>query len=124
MYGYIFEVTNKATGKTYLGKRYAVSFDNNYFGEEANKTLALDIEKYGRPAFEVKMLMPYEEPSVLDAVFEDMNKAKPKQVESKPEKKKVEPKKEEPKVEEPKEEEPVKEKAPAKKGRKKAVEAE
>ena len=119
MYGYIFEVTNKETGKKYLGKRYAVAFDKMYFGEENNRQLALDLEKYGRPAFEAKMIMPYEEQSALDAVFDEMKKAEPK-----PEKKKVEPKKEEPKVEEPKEE-PVKEvKAPAKRGRKKAVEAE
>lgn len=124
MYGYIFEVTNKVTGKTYLGKRYSVSFDAKYFGEEANRELALDLEKYGRPAFEAKMIMPYEEQSVLDAVFDDMKKASIKKVEPKPEKKKVEPKKEESKVEEPKEEEPVEEKAPAKRGRKKAVEAE
>jgi len=119
MQGYIFEVTNKKTGDTYLGKVGAVSFNKNYFGEEVNEKLAVAIEKFGRPSFEVKMIMPYETLAALDAAFESM-----KPVE-KPEKKvvkKAEPKK----VEEPKEEKPVEEvvKAPAKRGRKKAVEAE
>lgn len=116
MYGYIFEVTNKKTGEKYLGKRYAVAFDKNYFGEENNPALAIAIEKNGRPAFEARMIMPYENPDVLDTVFDSMVKS---------EKPKVTPKKEEtPKVVEPKEEKPVEVKAPAKRGRKKVVEEE
>ena len=103
MIGYIFETTNKKTGVKYLGKRYAVIFDKNYFGEEANELLAKDIEKYGRPSFESRMLMPYEDVEVLNAAFEEM---KPAKVE----------KKEESKVE------PIEEKKPTKKGRKKVTE--
>lgn len=91
MYGYIFEVTNKKTGETYLGKRYAVSFDKTYFGEENNQSLAVAIEKYGRPSFETRMIMPYENPVVLDTVFEEMAKST---------KKKSAPKNEEPVEEE------------------------
>lgn len=91
MYGYIFEVKNKKTGATYLGKRYAVSFDKNYFGEENNHALAVAIETYGRPSFETKMIMPYENQVVLDTVFDEMVKSA---------KKKSAPKKEEPVEEE------------------------
>lgn len=102
MYGYIFETTNTKTGDTYLGKRYAVAFDKKYFGEDEDNALAVAIEKYGRPAFSVKMIMPAESPEQLDAMFEEMQKA------SKPSKKSA--KKEEmpeevisePEVEEPK----------------------
>lgn len=80
MYGYTFEVTNKKTGDTYIGKRYAVSFDKNYFGEENNNALALAIEKYGRPMFEVKMLMPFESKEALDEVFSAMNQKPVKKV--------------------------------------------
>lgn len=120
MYGYIFEVTNKKTGDTYLGKRYGVTFDKNYLGEEVNPALAVSIEKYGRPSFEARMIMPYETQEILDAVFKEMNEAKKKPV------KKEVVKPVEVKVEEPKKEEPVKEvkKVPAKKGRKKATEEE
>lgn len=100
MFGYIFEVTNKKTGEKYLGKRYAVTFDKNYFGEEENEALAVAIEKNGRPSFEVKMLMPYDSPEAIDAAFAEM-----KPIE-KPKKKIV---KEEP------ESEPAEEKKPARK---------
>lgn len=95
MYGYIFETTNTKTGDTYLGKRYAVSFDKNYFGECDDSALAVAIEKYGRPAFSVKMIMPAESPAQLDAMFEEMQKDR------KPSKKSV--KKEEVKEEKPEE---------------------
>ena len=72
MQGYIFEVTNKKTGETYLGKKYAVSFDKKYFGEEANDELAIAIEKYGRPSFESKMIMPYETIEQLDWAYDVM----------------------------------------------------
>lgn len=117
MYGYIFETTNNKTGATYIGKRYAVSFDKNYFGEENDERLALDIEKYGRPSFVVKMLMPYESKDALDEAFNAVKKPVVKQ-----QKKTV---KEEPKVEEPKKEEPVEEEvkpAPKKRASKKTVE--
>lgn len=71
MIGYIFRTTNKKTGDTYLGKRYAVSFDKNYLGDMDD--LAVDIEKYGRPSFEVKMILPYETKEQLDAAFEAMD---------------------------------------------------
>jgi len=80
MYGYIFEVTNNKTGDTYLGKRYAVSFDKNYFGEADNAKLAVAIEKYGRPAFSVKMLMPFDTQKAIDAVFAEMDKSAKKVV--------------------------------------------
>lgn len=112
MFGYIFEVTNKKTGEKYLGKRCAVTFDKNYFGEEDNEALAVAIEKNGRPSFEVKMLMPYETPEAIDAAFAEMKPA------DKPKKKVV---KEEPK-EEP--EEPVEEKKSAKKKSTKQTEEE
>ena len=123
MYGYIFEVTNKKTGDTYLGKRYGVTFDKNYFGEEVNPALAVSIEKYGRPSFEAKMIMPYETQEILDVVFKEMNEAKKKPVK----KEVVKPVELEViKPIEVKVEEPVKEvkKAPAKRGRKKATEEE
>ena len=123
MYGYIFETTNTKTGEKYLGKRYAVSFDKKYLGEDADRKLSLDIEKYGRIYFEAKMIMPYETQAALDEAFNAMQKSVKKPVVKKEEKPVV---KAEPKVEEPKEEkeEPVKEvKAPAKRGRKKTVEA-
>lgn len=109
MVGYIFETTNTKTGETYIGKRYAVTFDKNYLGESDNEDLAKDIEKYGRPAFSVRMLMPYENTTVLDASFAGLNK-KPAKT-----KKEAEP------VEEV-EEAPVEEKKPTRK--KKAVEEE
>lgn len=85
MFGYIFETTNNKTGETYIGKRYAVLFDKNYLGDD--EKLAIDIEKYGRPAFSVRMVMPYESPEALDAAFADMQpkkvvvKGKPDKVE-------------------------------------------
>ena len=104
MYGYIFETTNTKTGEKYIGKRYAVLFDKSYLGEEDNTALAVAIEKYGRPSFSVKMLMPYESKEAVDSAYESMIKVE------KPEK-----------VEKPVEEvEPEVEK-PAKKGRKKKV---
>ena len=103
MYGYIFEVVNKQTGDRFIGKRYSVSFDKNYFGEEFDKALAQAVEKYGRPSFEARMIMPYEEPVVLDTVFEEMQK-----MQKKPTKKK----------EVETEEAPVEEKAPKKRTKK------
>ena len=72
MQGYIFEVTNNKTGETYLGKVGAVSFNKNYFGEENNSKLAVAIEKYGRPSFSVKMIMPYESLAELDYAFAEI----------------------------------------------------
>ena len=74
MIGYIFETTNNKTGEKYLGKRYSVSFDKKYLGEDDNEALAKSIEKFGRPAFEVKMIMPYESRAEIDNAFEAMNK--------------------------------------------------
>ena len=74
MQGYIFEVTNNKTGETYLGKRSAVAFDKTYFGEVDNEKLAIDIEKYGRPAFSVKMIRPFETVEALNEVFAEMDK--------------------------------------------------
>jgi len=70
MIGYIFETTNKVTGKKYLGKRYSVAFDKKFLGDMDD--LAKDIEKYGRPSFEVKMIWPYESVEDLDNAFENM----------------------------------------------------
>jgi hypothetical protein len=92
MIGYIFETTNKNTGETFLGKRYAVSFDKNFFGEEAEKS----VEKYGKSAFAVKMIMPYDNIEALDKAFDAMKASR------KP------AKKEAPVVEEEKEEKPRK----------------
>lgn len=99
MYGYIFETTNKKTGEKYLGKRFAVTFDKNYFGEAEDEKLAVAIEKYGRPSFEVKMLMPFESADALESVFAEMKKP------AKKEEKKVE--EEVPEAEEPEEEKPA-----------------
>jgi len=104
MIGYIFETINKKTGDKYLGKRCAVTFDKKYFGETENEALAIAIEKYGRPAFESFMIMPYETPEALDAAFLEMRP------QTKPEPEVVE--------------EPVKEKKPTKRGRKKVTEEE
>lgn len=115
MYGYIFETTNTKTGETYLGKRYAVGFDKNYFGEENNDALAVAIEKYGRPAFTVKMIMPFETQAAVDEAFAEMakpaKKTKAKVTEDTPE-------------EEPAQEPVVEEQKPAKRGRKKKTEEE
>ena len=70
MIGYIFETTNKKTGEKYLGKRYAVSFDKNFLGDMDD--LAVAIEKYGKPTFEVKMLRPCETIAQLDTIFEQI----------------------------------------------------
>ena len=78
MQGYIFEVTNTKTGETYFGKRGAVSFDKAYFGEADNPKLAIAIEKYGRPSFAVRMIMPFDTIEVMDAVFADMTKTEKK----------------------------------------------
>lgn len=90
MFGYTFETTNKKTGEKYIGKKYAVTFDKNYLGED--EKLAVAIEKYGRPSFEVKMIMPYESPEAVDAAFEELQKSR------KPAKKQAEPKEKEPEV--------------------------
>ena len=126
MYGYIFETTNTKTGDTYLGKRYAVKFDKDYFGEDNNESLAIAIEKYGRSAFEVKMIMPYEDRYAIEMAYNEM--LKPKRPEAEPEVEKPKRKKaEEPVVEMPEQkestrEEPVAEEPkPAKRGRKKKV---
>lgn len=111
MVGYIFETTNKKTGEKYLGKRYGVVFDKKFLGNSDD--VAIAIEKYGRPTFEVKMLMPYESLEMLDAAFKEMTEAS----------KKEEPKAEEPEVEASAEEpveEVVKETKP--RGRKKKIE--
>ena len=76
MFGYTFEVTNTKTGDKYTGKKYAVTFDKDYLGEDANEALAVAIEKYGRPAFEVKMLMPYETQDAVDAAFAEIQPTK------------------------------------------------
>ena len=82
MFGYTFEVVNKKTGNKYLGKRYAASFSKDYFGEQDNDALAKDIEKYGRPSFEVKMIMPYETIEAVDAAYTELAPvAKPKKKE-------------------------------------------
>lgn len=79
MFGYIFETTNIKTGDVYIGKKYSVAFDKNYLGEDMNDGLAVAIEKYGRPAFVVKMKMPYESKEQIDAVYEALTKkAEPK----------------------------------------------
>lgn len=109
MQGYIFETTNTKTGERYIGKRGAVSFDKNYLGDDTISSLALAIEKYGRPTFTVKMIMPYESMEELDAAFEAIEKPQ----------KKATTKKKEVVVEEPKiEEAPVEEKAPKKRAKK------
>ena len=72
MVGYIFEVTNKKTGETYLGKNYSVAFNKNYFGEDAMPA----VEKYGKSFFDVKMIMPYDRIEQLDEVFADMQKSR------------------------------------------------
>ena len=95
MLGYIFEVTNKKTGEKTLGKRCAVAFDKNYFGD-------VDVEKYGKESFEVKMIQPIESLKDYEAIVLDTPK------------KKVQPA----------EEVPVEEKKPAKRGRKKKTEEE
>lgn len=96
MFGYTFEVVNKKTGDKYLGKRYAASFNKDYFGEEFNDALAKDIEKYGRPSFEARMIMPYESIEAVDAAYAELKPVeKPKKkvvVEEVPEEKPVEKK--------------------------------
>ena len=72
MVGYIFETTNKQTGETYIGKRYAVTFDKNFFGEDAE----VAVEKYGKSNFEVKMLAPFESIEKIDEAFEEMTKSR------------------------------------------------
>jgi len=72
MVGYIFETTNKKTGETYLGKRYAVTFDKNFFGEDAE----VAVEKFGKSNFEVKMLAPFESIKKIDEVFDEMMKSR------------------------------------------------
>lgn len=74
MVGYIFETTNKKTGETYLGKRYGVTFDKNYFGDSDD--VAIAIEKYGKPSFEVKMLRPCDSIEEVDAMFEEFAKSR------------------------------------------------
>lgn len=71
MVGYIFETTNKKTGETYLGKRYAVTFDKNFFGEDAE----VAVEKFGKSNFEVKMLAPFESIEKLDEAFNEIAKS-------------------------------------------------
>ena len=73
MVGYIFETTNTKTGETYLDKRYAVTFDKNFLGE--GDDVAKAIEKYGRPTFVAKMLMPFEDIAKLDEAFAEMKKS-------------------------------------------------
>lgn len=72
MVGYIFETTNKKTGETYLGKRYAVTFDKNFFGEDAE----VAVEKFGKSNFEVKMLAPFESIKKIDEAFDEMMKSR------------------------------------------------
>lgn len=71
MVGYIFETTNKKTGETYLGKRYAVTFDKNFVGEDAE----VAVEKFGRSNFDVKMLAPFESIEKLEEAFGEMAKS-------------------------------------------------
>ena len=71
MVGYIFETTNKKTGETYLGKRYAVTFDKNFVGEDAE----VAVEKFGRSNFDVKMLAPFESIEKLEEAFSEMAKS-------------------------------------------------
>ena len=128
MYGYVFETTNKKTGETYIGKRYAVSFDKKFFGEEDNNELAKAIEKYGRVSFESKMLMPFESKLAVDDYYDELRKkAEVKVIEKGPKQTKV--KEPEFEVEQNFSEEipipePVEEKKPAKRGRKKKTEEE
>ena len=130
MYGYIFETTNTKTGDTYLGKRYAVKFDKDYLGEENDSALAVAIEKYGRPSFEAKMIMPYEDARTLDLAYDEVARTKAEakikastpKAETPKRKKAEEPVVEMPEQKESTMEEPVAEEPkPAKRGRKKKV---
>ena len=66
MIGYTFETKNLKTGETYYDKCYSVTFLKNFFGESDEVLKAID--KYGKNAFEVKMIMPYETVQALDEV--------------------------------------------------------
>lgn len=123
MLGYIFETTNKQTGETYIGKRYSVRFDKDYFGEADNKDLAIAIEKYGKPSFEVKMIRPFEGKNEIDDCYNRLCKENKSMILTKDIKKEVKP--EQPAVVEDVEKPVVEEeKKPAKRGRKKKTEGE
>lgn len=85
MVGYIFEVTNKKTGATCIGKRYSVAFDKDFFGEEVE----VDVEKYGKSNFEVKMIAPFESLKKLDETFDEMVKSRKPAKKAKVEEKEV-----------------------------------
>lgn len=55
MFGYIYKTTNLISGKCYIGKHKAVSFEGtNYLG--SGKALKLAIGKYGKENFKVELL--------------------------------------------------------------------
>jgi len=114
MFGYVFEVTNTKTGKKYIGEKYAVAFDKDYLGEEIDERLVLDIQKYGRPAFEVKMIDVGETKIAVDELYDLARKQYEEELKNKG------PAPEESSVES----EPVAVKKTTKRGRKKVTEEE
>ena len=49
MYGYIYRITNKVNGKTYIGQHKSVTFDDDYMG--SGKLLKLAYKKHGMENF-------------------------------------------------------------------------
>lgn len=54
MYGYIYMTTNNISGKKYIGRKTAESFDKNYYGSGIHLKRAL--KKYGRNNFSIEIL--------------------------------------------------------------------
>lgn len=80
MYGYIYITTNLVNGKQYIGKHVSKEFDENYKG--SGILLQKAINKYGKDAFETKLLKEctsledlnqseIEEISIRDAIHSD-----------------------------------------------------
>ena len=65
MYGYVYEITCKVNGKKYIGQHKSKELDNSYLGSGTVQLRAL--KKYGKDAFEIKILQTCENASELNA---------------------------------------------------------
>lgn len=68
MVGYIFIAENKVNGKKFIGKKYSVSFDRKYFGD--NPGLISDLETQSSNDFTVRMIRACETVKECDFIYD------------------------------------------------------
>ena len=69
MYGYIYKVTNKTTGKVYIGKHLGDKFDQSYYG--SGKEIIKDVESLGKDQFERELICTAEDRDTLNQLEQE-----------------------------------------------------